>query len=231
MGGYLKGTGQANAREVLNVVVDTLRQQMEPAPFVPPAFVQKLFLLLFNRYIQRDHPGSPPDQPTTTTWSHKPRHCAKGVSCNSCKIIQNFIIAPDRPEATFIDHRNYPRNFRKHIEDMLPKQHFSCTMTSQKYYGRFVNALKIIKRSVHSVHEELKQIFADKLRVYEKGLLPFRQPVVQRILGDETYKELIMLESAQSAESDAPVSGTKRSAEESPDQPAPTRQRTGDVTN
>lgn len=84
------------------------------------------------------------------------------------------------------------------------------------------------KISKDSEFKEEMAEFNDKLRRYEQRLLSFRQPVVQRLLGDETYKSLIMLETAPPSVSTAPVS-SKRAAGESLYQPAFTRQRTEEV--
>jgi hypothetical protein len=66
-----------------------------------------------------------------------------------------------------------------------------------------------------------------EMRLYEQRLLVFRQPVVQRLLGDETYQSMIMLGCARATP--AAHVPAKRAAEESQGQPASTRQRTKEV--
>lgn len=195
----------------------------------PPPFVGDLFLLLFTRYILPDQPKNPPQRPFG--WSHKPRFCYRhdpsrdkihGV-CYECGLMQDFIRAPDQKQARF----TYAKKIRSHLEMVLPREHYRCTTDTTRGQGG-CQTLVVTKISKDTEFREEMREFDGKVRRYEQRLLSFRQPVVGRLLGDDTYKSLIMLETGPPGASAAPVS-SKRAAGESLDQPVSTRRRTEEV--
>lgn len=195
----------------------------------PPPFVRDLFVLLFTRYILPDQPKNPPQRPLG--WSHKPRFCYRhnpsrdkihGV-CYECGLMQDFILAPDQKQGRF----TYAKKIRSHLESVLPREHYRCATDTSRGQGG-CQTLVVTKISKETEFGEEMQKFNAKVRQYEQRLLSFRQPVVRRLLGNETYKSLIMLETAPPTVSAVPVP-TKRAADESADQPASTRQRTEEV--
>ncbi|KAK7707661.1 hypothetical protein SLS64_007181 [Diaporthe eres] len=195
----------------------------------PPPFVGDLFLLLFKRYILPDQPKNPPQRPLG--WSHKPRFCYGHNpsrdkihgTCYQCALMQDFILSPDQKQGRF----THAKKIRSHLESVLPSQHYRCATDTTRGQGG-CQTLVVTKISRDSEFKEDMKKFDDQVRQYEQRLLSFRQPVVQRLLGDETYKSLIMLETGPPTVSAAPLS-TKRAAGESSDQPASTRQRTEEV--
>lgn len=195
----------------------------------PPPFVGDLFVLLFTRYILPDQPKNPPQRPLG--WSHKPRFCYGHNpsrdkihgTCYQCALMQDFILAPDQKQGRF----THAKKIRSHLESVLPRQHYRCATDTTSGQGG-CQTLVVTKISKDSEFKEEMTEFNNKLRRYEQRLLSFRQPVVQRLLGDETYKSLIMLETGPPGVSTVPVSN-KRAASESTDQPASTRQRTEDI--
>lgn len=195
----------------------------------PPPFVRDLFLLLFTRYILPDQPNNPPQRPRT--WRHKPRFCYKHDpsrdkihgTCHQCALIQDFIRAPDQAKGHF----SYGKEIRRHLESVLPSQHYRCATDTTSGKGR-CHTLVVTKIGKETEYKEEMKEFEDKMRLYEKRLLGLRQPIVQRLLGNETYQSLIMVDSAPYAASATHVPA-KRGAGESQDQPASTRQRTDDV--
>lgn len=219
-------TRRAPAEEFLASLATILQMQSFQDP---PPFVRDLFILLFTRYILPDQPRNPPQRPLG--WSHKPRFCyAHNPSrdkihgtCHQCGLIQDFIRAPDQAQGRF----SYSQKIRSHLEMVLPREHYKCTTdTTRGPGGSYTLVVKKISKDTE-FREDTRE-FADEVRRYEQRLLPFRQLVVERLLGSDTYKSLITLESAPPDVSTAPAP-TKRAAGESADQPPSTRQRTADV--
>lgn len=189
----------------------------------PPSFVGDLFMLLFTRYILPDQPKNPP-QPSLG-WTHKPRFCYRRnpsrdnnhIDCHECGLMQDFILSPDQEQGRF----TYAKKIRSHLEHVLPSQHYRCRTDTTRGQGGF-QTLVVTKISKDTEYNEDIKNFCNKVRQYEQRLLPFRQPVVRRLLGDEIYNSLIML-------GPAPAVLGKRAAYESLDQPASSRQRMGNV--
>lgn len=192
----------------------------------PPPFVGDLFILLFTRYILPDQPRNPPQRPRD--WSHKPRFCYRHNpsrdrihgTCYECGLMQDFIRASDQKQGRF----TYTKKIRSHLESVLPSQHYRCATDTTRGQGG-CQTLVVTKISKDSEFNEDMRKFAADMRQYEQRLMSFQRPFVRRIVGSETYNRLIMMETAPSAVPTAHVS-TKRAADESPDQPASTRQRT-----
>ncbi|KAG6360927.1 hypothetical protein INS49_011995 [Diaporthe citri] len=148
----------------------------------------------------------------------------RGASNSTAHTVSNdFILAPDQKQGRF----TYAKKIRSHLEMVLPREHYRCATDTTAGQGR-CQTLVVTKISKETEFKEEMKKFDDEVRQYEQRLLSFRQPVVQRLLGDETYKSLIMLETGPPDVSTVPVS-SKRAADESPDQPASTRQRTEEV--
>lgn len=195
----------------------------------PPPFVRDFFILLFTRHILPDQPKNPPQRPRG--WSHKPRFCSRHNpsrdkihgTCHECALMQDFIRSPDQRQGRF----SYGKSIRSHLECELPREHYRCETDTTRAPGGS-HTLVVTKIGKDTEFKEEMGEFNAQVRKYEQRILPFRKPVVQRILGDETYKSLIMLETAPSAASSVPVSN-KRAAGESAGQPASTRQRMEDV--
>lgn len=195
----------------------------------PPPFVRDLFVLLFTRHILPDQPKNPPQR--SRGWSHKPRFCYRHNpsrdkihgTCHECALMQDFILSPDQRQGRF----SYGKSIRSHLESALPSEHYRCETDTTRAPGG-CHTLVVTKIGKDTEFKEEMGKFNAKVRNYEQRLLPFRKPAVQRILGDETYKSLIMLETTPSATSSVPVSN-KRAAGESAGQPASTRQRMDDV--
>lgn len=195
----------------------------------PPPFVGDLFILLFTRYIQPHQPRNPPQRPSG--WSHKPRFCNRHDpsrdkihgTCHECGLMQDFIRAPDQKQGRF----TYAKKIRSHLEMVLPSQHYRCATDATMGQGH-CHTLVVTKIGKDTEFKEDMRKFEGEMRQYQQRLLPFRQPVVRRILGNLIYEQLILEGPESSAVPTGSVS-TKRAADESPDQPASTRQRTDDV--
>lgn len=195
----------------------------------PPPFVGDLFILLFTRYIQPHQPKNPPPRPSG--WSHKPRFCSRHDpsrgkihgTCHECGLMQDFIRASDQKQGRF----TYAKKIRSHLEMVLPREHYRCATDTTRGQGG-CQTLVVTKIGKDTEFNEDMRTFIAEVRQYEQRLLPFRQPVVRRILGNLVYGELMLEGPDPSAMPPGPVS-TKRAADESPDQPASTRQRTDDV--
>lgn len=224
--GVPPATHRAPAEEFLATLVAILQKH---SLMDPPPFVRDLFILLFMRYILPDQPKNRPQRPVG--WSHKPRFCSRHNpsrdkihgTCHECALIQDFIRAPDQAQARFC----YGQKIRAHLEMVLPREHYKCTTdTTRGPGGSYTLVVKKISKDTE-FREEMR-LFDDEVRKYEQRLLPFRQLVVERLLGSDTYKSLITLQTAPPGDSTT-LAPTKRAAGESADQPASTRQRTTDV--
>lgn len=219
-------TARAPAESFLEFVINIFHAR----PLLdPPPFVRNLFVLLFSRRILPDQPKNPPQRPRG--WSHKPRFCYRHNpsrdkihgTCHECALMQDFILSPDQRQGRF----SYGKSIRSHLESALPSEHYRCETDTTRAPGG-CHTLVVTKIGKDTEFKEEMGKFNAKVRNYEQRLLPFRKPVVQRILGDETYNSLIILGTATPAISCVPMS-KKRTAGESADQPASTRQRMDDV--
>lgn len=137
--------------------------------------------------------------------------------------MQDFILAPDQRQARF----TYAKKIRAHLEMVLPRRHYRCETDTSGGHG-YCHTLVVTKIGEDTEFDEDMELFAADMRRYEHRLMPFRQPVVRRILGNETYKRLIMVEPVSTAMTNVPVS-TKRAADDVADQPASKRQRMEDA--
>lgn len=219
-------TAQAPAESFLVFVINIFHTR----PLLnPPPFVRDLFLLLFTRHILPDQPKNQPQRPRG--WSHKPRFCYRHNpsrdkihgTCHECALMQDFILSPDQRQGRF----SYGKSIRSHLESALPREHYRCETDTTRVPGG-CHTLVVTKIGKDTEFKEEMGKFNTQVRKYDQRLLPFRKPVVQIILGDETYNSLIMLGAATPAVPSVPVSN-KRTAGESADQPASTRQRMDDV--
>ncbi|KAG8162497.1 hypothetical protein KVR01_008262 [Diaporthe batatas] len=137
----------------------------------------------------------------------------------------DFIRAPDQVKGRF----SYGKEIRRHLESVLPSIHYRCATDTTSGKGN-CHTLVVTKIGKDTEYKEEMRVYEDKMRLYEKRLLSFRQPIVRRLLGNETYQSLIMVDSAPYDASTTSVP-SKRSAGESQDQPASTRQRTEEVVD
>ncbi|POS71299.1 2OG-Fe(II)oxygenase [Diaporthe helianthi] len=176
--------------------------------------------------ISRLAPREPRRQNTMGLRHHGPPNLLDRAPAEEFLASLDFIRAPDQAVGRF----TYSKHIRSHLEAVLPSQHYRCATDTTKVPGTNCQTLVVTKIGVDTEFVEDMQIFSDKMRMYEKRLLIFRQPIVRGLIGDENYRSLIMMEAETRAISTATASN-KRNASESLGPPASTRQRTGDVVD
>lgn len=187
-----------------------------PAPFIEQQ--QKLVELIFRFYIIGAYPAQPikPEG-----WSSQPRGCSslptssRGV-CDICQPLDDFLVDPARRTGEFCD----TQTRRRHMERQLPTHLFDYRTDPAGRGGRNCQTLIVTKREKGADYRVAKESYKVEVAAFERKLLPFRKEVFQKLLGDNLYRELVLLdqlpgsEAAQAARSNPLPAGIKREAQD-----------------
>ncbi|RYP92338.1 hypothetical protein DL770_001540 [Monosporascus sp. CRB-9-2] len=170
-------------REFLEDLVDIAEKHQLPE--IPS--LRELFEILFRRYILVGLPIFPPPPPG---WTHKPRSCRAPYQrnpCPHCAELNQFLAASDQAQARFTKAQTY----RDHIEKQLTRQFFRWWTEPSSVRG--VNSTLVITKLGTEYAEDVQQFLRSVARI-EEGVRVFARDYVRRLLGDELYRELILLE-------------------------------------
>lgn len=167
------------ATEVLESLVDVA----EKHNFPPLPSLEGLFEVIFRKYIIV---GAPTYPPKPVGWAHKPRRCTPYRDCPHCTELNRLLCANDQAQARF----QQPANFRTHIERQLPKEFFRCESGPSPNGGCYT---LIITKLGTEYQDDLNQ-FLQKVARLDESVRVFARDYVQKLLGDELYRELILLE-------------------------------------
>ncbi|RYP51657.1 hypothetical protein DL768_003055 [Monosporascus sp. mg162] len=169
--------------EFLKDLVDVAEKHQLPEI---PSF-RELFEILFRRYILVDLPIFPPPPPG---WTHKPRWCRVPYGrdrCPHCAELNQFLAASDQAQARFTK----AQTSRDHIEKQLTGQFFQWWTEPSSVRG--VNSTLVVTKLGTEYAEDVQQFLRSVARI-EEGVRVFARDYVRRLLGDELYRELILLE-------------------------------------
>ncbi|RYP13933.1 hypothetical protein DL767_010525 [Monosporascus sp. MG133] len=170
-------------KEFLEDLVDVAEKHQVPE--IPS--LRELFEVLFRRYILVGIPIFPPPPPG---WTHKPRSCRAPYGrnpCPHCAELNQFLAASDQAQARFTKAQTY----RDHIEKQLTSQFFRWWTEPSSVRG--VNSTLVVTKLGTEYAEDVKQFLRSVARI-EEGVRVFARDYVRRLLGDELYRELILLE-------------------------------------
>lgn len=183
------------------------------APFMES--LRGLFEYLLRCFVLPPVPVYPTQLPG---WAHQPRGC-RGL-CKHCEELDLFLTDQQRQMGDFSHLRRV--EVRDHVVERLPSNLFKCVGSSFRDLGRRDlgrnDSFLIYKISQDGeFHEALSayEATATALRGCAKGL---HGQELRRILGEDLYRELVLLEAPQVASISGHVlqtaSGVKREAEE-----------------
>ncbi|RYP65001.1 hypothetical protein DL771_008498 [Monosporascus sp. 5C6A] len=170
-------------REFLESVVDIAEKHQLPE--IPS--LRKLFEILFRRYILVGLPIFPPPPPG---WAHKPRWCRAQYGrdpCPPCAELNQFLAASDQVQARFTNSQTY----RDHIKKQLTSQFFRWWTEPSSVRG--VHSTLVVTKLGTEYAEDVQQ-FLRSVATIEEGVRVFARDYVRRLLGEELYRELILLE-------------------------------------
>lgn len=184
------------------------------APFIQPA--QKLVEYILRNYIL----GPPPVLPVKPEgWAYAPRACpprprhsnhARRGPCEICPEFNRFLMDPERQTGEFCD--TQPN--RKHVEKNLPDHLFSCTTDPNGRDGRRSQTLIVTKRVMAGEYPPKLAEYQRKLSSHEAATMQFCHEKYRKVLGDELYQEIIMLEHLPRPQAVASAAGVKREADD-----------------
>ncbi|RYP23854.1 hypothetical protein DL765_000931 [Monosporascus sp. GIB2] len=170
-------------REFLEALVDVAEKHQLPE--IPS--LRELFEILFRRYILVGLPIFPPPPPG---WAHKPRWCRAPYRrdlCPHCAELNQFLAASDQAQARFTKAQTY----RDHIEKQLTRRFFRWWTEPSSVRG--VNSTLVVTKLGTEYAEDVQQ-FLRSVATIEEDVRVFARDYVRRLLGDELYRELILLE-------------------------------------
>lgn len=151
------------------------------APFM--VSVRGVFEHLLRNYALAPFPVYPT---RSDGWAHRPRGC--GRNCALCEELDEFLVSPVRQTAEFA----VAAHIRAHFAGRLMGDLFTCTTVPRP--GR--KAIMVVtKRSQDGEHRAAVAAYEERLRVLRRYTEDFRHEHFRKILGDELYRELILLES------------------------------------
>lgn len=151
------------------------------APFMES--VRGVFECLLRNYALAPCPVYPT---RSDGWAHQPRGC--GRNCALCEELDDFLVSPVRQTAEFA----VASNTRAHFSLRLMGDLFTCATISRP--GR-KSIMVVTKRSQDGEHRAAVAAYEERIRVLRRYTEDFRQEHFRKILGDELYRELILLES------------------------------------
>lgn len=165
----------------------------------------------FFEYLLRDYALAPfPAYPTRSDgWAHRSRACSR--KCVQCRELDEFVVSPVRQTAEFA----VAQRWRAHISRQLMGNLFTCINDTR---GRRT-ILVVTKRSQDGEYRAAVAAYEERIRVLRRYTEDFRHEHFRKILGEELYRKLILLEGppgpdvpGASHQQDAIPGGVKREA-------------------
>lgn len=177
------------------------------APFMDS--LRGLFEYLLRNYALPPLPVYPIRQ---VGWAHQPRGC--GGFCKPCEGLDLFLADPQHQTADF-SHKRIPE--RDHVVRRLPLNLFQCVGLSAQDLMRNKPFL-VHKLSQDGEFQEALSAYEVKVRDLRDCAKDLRGEHFRRILGDDLYSELVLLESLPGSRASVhpyqTAVGLKREAEE-----------------
>lgn len=231
---HISYAGTARPIVLANDFVDNLGTVLQEAdaPFIEPA--QKLVEHILRTYIVGTPPALPPKP---EGWAFQPRSSCSlyrrhGVGagaqvCHLCQALNQFLADPARETGEFCD----TQTARRHIEQQLPAHLVACHTDPSGRGGRRCQTLVVTKKARGAEHAEAMEAYTADVRRIESKTEKFRGEKFRKILGEELYGELILLNRLHGSQAAGGVGvpqavvGVKREAEDDNVVPPPARRR------
>lgn len=190
------------AHELVRILGDLM--SLHKAPFMES--LRGVFEDLLRNYALSPFPDYPV---RPASWAHQPRACTP--TCGPCMDLDQFLIDPQHQAARF----SLLKKDRDHLEKRLPRGLFRCVVDPSSK----PHTLLVHKNSQDGEFREALAAYearAKDLRLYTKDL---REEQFQKILGDDLYRELVLLEGppgsgVSGGHPSQTAAGVKREAEE-----------------
>jgi hypothetical protein len=155
-----------------------------------------LTLVIRGAFIQKL--PAPPE--SSSGWAHKPSRC-RTAGCGACKVLNKFLTSEDQQTQRFAFAKEATR---AHFERVLPPRLYRITgEQAEKWYTIVVEKLsKDVPQDGVRYRVSVEQLQAQ--------LAPLQGEFTRKLLGDECYQQLIMLELHEAGE---PLAVRKRPAD------------------
>ncbi|KAI1328978.1 hypothetical protein F5Y16DRAFT_397939 [Xylariaceae sp. FL0255] len=163
---------------------------------------RNLFELLIRRYIYPTAPKYPVKLPG---WSQRPRGCYANQwgACDFCGKVNKFLQDQDASEHTFKVNEFEGQHMRREFSRFRTECHHD------KEEGTF----KISKVLGQEFSEDLEK-YDKNLASFEESLAKLRTSYMKQLLGDATYRKLIMLENIPRSQGAAELARVDKAANE-----------------
>lgn len=214
----------ASGRGMTGLFIQFLVDMPKTYPlWTPPASLRVLVEVLFRRCVSPISFPVPPPPPLG--WTHMRRPC-NSPGCLVCPEMNHFL------ESSQMQHTRFTRPYgdRKHIERQLPPKYFELWTDPTPILGHGKMQTLVVSKLGTEHQEKVEAFHLEWQKLHEK-MAPFRQDHVCRLLGDDLFRELILMERQERTTEPhhntraVTVTGTKRPAEETLENSVATRMR------
>ncbi|KAI0479394.1 hypothetical protein GGR56DRAFT_690765 [Xylariaceae sp. FL0804] len=193
------------SRVVVEGFLTHLLSTLDKHGFPAPPSCRTMLAQLLREVVTAGYPSSAPSPPRG--WWHAPRACA--ATCAVCRPLDAFL-----GDAMLQTHEfRLATPGRQHLERQLPRALFDCA--TDKTHGT-PYTLVVTKRGTE--FREVLERYRREVAVVERRVRPFRNRYVEELLGEDLYRELVLLQRPVSSEGEARLNPPlKREAEEEPE--------------
>ncbi|KAH7117235.1 hypothetical protein B0J13DRAFT_203422 [Dactylonectria estremocensis] len=139
-------------------------------------------------------------------WSHEPLGCKASERCRDCPALNQFLTSPT--DRTWHFSAGAPR--RSHIEMILPNANYSQTTLKNKS----PHTLVVTKRGTH--YDKALERWQAAYQQVEHTVGGMRSEYLKGFIGEEKYRELILLQKPGQEDLCSRVLGVKREADYDP---------------
>ncbi|KAF4412855.1 hypothetical protein CFRS1_v002535 [Colletotrichum fructicola] len=207
--------------DVVVKLIGPLMTALEKHSIAPPSAMKDLLQLILGEGLHRQIPARPPKP---LGWKHKPiNKCNRftGAFCRACDELHVFLA-------------NKKDQVWRYKSGESLRNHVEAVLRTSIIMGQFKLTTERVGLPYTLVVEKTGKEYADELDCWKESLVTLQDQVkplvgdmVADILGDEAYRELILLEKLRDGEVGTSVAGTKRAADGASDgQPKSSRLRT-----
>lgn len=170
----------------------------------------ELVELLIRDFIRTTMPPLPVEP---NGWTYD----ARGCSCSDCRELRTFLASPVMQTWEF----PAPQKRRKHIEEMLLGDTYSFRLETTQSRSPYT----LVVTKTGGEHQLKVKKWQDAYQQLNSLVAPFRNEAMRGCLGDEKYRELILLEGYVQYTASVGVAGARRRAPSTWDEPEPQRRR------
>ncbi|KAH9900370.1 hypothetical protein F4778DRAFT_781911 [Xylariomycetidae sp. FL2044] len=174
-------TAPTDLKSLMKTLASILEEHQPPLSSKMKKLIET-FLRVRNRIEIPAYPSQPQG------WAHKPRGCqwqgySRSNQCQECEELNKFLQAPDQQVAGFV------RKARTHVESYLPRTIFDChTDRSERLY-------KLVVTKLGTEYAQDVRIYCLDVEEHRRELHDrCKWPYIWRCLGDELFRELVLLE-------------------------------------